>query len=140
MTEISRNFFANCLASRDVYYFGEDVVDGEGNRLPDSWLAGRNGAAPGIIMPDQAFLLGARYFQEVAPGVALDRAEHVRMGIEVSVPAGDFKGCVEIEETTPLEPGSISTKIYCPRVGLVIDNDLELMGIGGEPPDDDDDD
>jgi hypothetical protein len=139
VTEISRNFFANCIASRDVYYFGEDVVDGEGNPEPDSWLAGRNGAAPGIIMPDQAFLLGSRYYQEIAPGVALDRAEHVRMGLEVSVPAGDFKGCVEIEETTPLEPGNSSTKIYCPGVGLVIDNDLELMGIGGQPPDHDED-
>lgn len=71
LKEISRNFFANCVASRDVYYFGEDVVDGDGNPLLDSWLAGRNGAAPGIIMPDQAFLLGARYYQEVAPGLAL---------------------------------------------------------------------
>jgi hypothetical protein len=131
LQEISRNFFANCLPTRDVYYFGEDVEDGEGNPLPDAWLAGRNGAMPGIIMPDEAFLLGSRYFQEIAPGVAMDRAEHVRLGIEVEVPAGVFEGCVEVEESSPLEPGSTSTKIYCPDVGLTISNDLELIAVYG---------
>lgn len=140
LQEISRNFFANCLPTRDVYYFGEDVEDGEGNPLPDAWLAGRNGATPGIIMPDEAFLLGSRYFQEIAPGVALDRAEHVRLGIEVEVPAGLFEGCVGIEETSPLEPGKTSTKIYCPDVGLVISNDLELIAIYGRQDHDDEDD
>lgn len=125
--EISRNYFATCLPMRDVYYFGEDVFDGEGKPLPDAWLAGRRGAEPGIIMPDQAFLLGSRYYQELAPGVALDRAEHVGLDIEVETPAGDFEDCVRIEETTPLQPGSSSEKIYCPRVGLVSDDELELV-------------
>jgi hypothetical protein len=29
-----------------------------------------------------------------------------------------------VTETTPLESGSESTKVYCPGVGLVVDNDL----------------
>jgi hypothetical protein len=141
VAEISRNFFANCQPARDVYYFGEDVFDGEGDPLPDAWLAGRDGASPGLIMPDAAFLLGTRYFQEIAPGVALDRAEHVRAGVEVEVPAGVFEGCIEVDETTPLEPGQSSTKIYCPGIGLVIDDDLELIAVYGRGPlhrDDDD--
>jgi hypothetical protein len=93
-----------------------------------AWLAGKNGAKPGIIMPGTV-LLGSRYFQEVAPGVALDQAEHTAMGLHVSVPAGNFSGCLEATETTPLEPGSESTKVYCPDVGLVIDGDLELSEI-----------
>lgn len=125
--EISRNYFATCLPMRDVYYFGEDVFDGAGKPLPDAWLAGRRGAEPGMIMPDAAFLLGSRYYQELAPGVALDRAEHVQMDIEVETPAGEFEDCVRIEETTPLQPGSTSEKIYCPRAGLVSDDDLELV-------------
>ena len=76
-------------------------------------------------MPGGAFLLGARYFQEIAPEVALDRAEHVAMNLDIEVPAGDFEDCVEVEETTPLEKG-ISTKIYCPGTGLVFDDGLEL--------------
>jgi len=126
--EISRNFVADCSPTHDVYYFGEHVEDGEGHRLPDSWLAGRNGARPGILMPDRAFLLGSRYFQELADN-AQDRAEHTAMGLEVEVPAGVFHNCVEVTETTPLEPGEESFKTYCPGVGNVRDDDLELIAV-----------
>jgi hypothetical protein len=130
--EISRNYFAMCVPSRDVYYFGEDVdiyADGKVVSHSGAWLAGRHGAEPGIIMPDSAFILGQRYYQELAPGVALDRAEHVEADLEVDLQAGNFDGCVEVAETTPLEPGSESTKVYCPGVGLVIDNDLEATAV-----------
>jgi hypothetical protein len=120
VVEVSRNFFAVCAETRDAYYFGEEVVGAGGE-----WEAGMNGARPGLIMPGGAFLLGARYFQEIAPGVALDRAEHVAMNLSMELPAGDFEGCVEVEETTPLEKGT-STKIYCPGTGLVFDDGLEL--------------
>jgi hypothetical protein len=129
--EISRNFFALCEKTNDVYYFGEEVdiyEDGEVVSHDGAWLAGQDGAQPGIVMPG-SFLLGSRYFQEVAPGVALDRAEHVAEGLEVETEAGQFQDCVEVTETSPLEPGSESTKVYCPGVGLVIDNDLVLVEI-----------
>ncbi|HEU5250240.1 MAG TPA: hypothetical protein VFW15_09655 [Thermoanaerobaculia bacterium] len=123
VVEVSRNFFAVCDETRDVYYFGEEVVGAGGE-----WEAGMNGARPGLIMPGGAFLLGARYFQEIAPEVALDRAEHVAMNLELELPAGDFGDCVEVEETTPLEKGT-STKIYCPGTGLVFDDGLELTEV-----------
>ncbi len=129
LMEVSRNFFAECLGTEDVYYFGEDVEDGEGNPLPDGWRAGMNGARPGIIFPGGAFLLGARYFQEVAPGVAMDRAEHSRMGLSVSLPAGHFSDCVLVLDTNPLsdpQGRNPDSKIYCPNVGLVMDEELEL--------------
>jgi hypothetical protein len=129
VTEISRNYYATCEPDRDVYYFGEDVVDGEGNPLDDAWLAGVDDAEPGIIMPDRAFLLGARYFQEIAPDVAMDRAEHIELGLRVRVPEGTFRDCVRVRETTPLEPDSESFKTYCPGAGLVRDGDLELVDI-----------
>ena len=127
LVEVSRNYFARCTQTNDIYYFGEAVdifEDGEVSHA-GAWLAGQNGAMPGIIMPG-TFLLGSRYYQELAPRVALDRAEHVAMGLAINVPAGPMKGCVKIVETTPLEPGSESTKIYCPGVGLTIDNVVEL--------------
>ena len=132
LKEISRNFFALCAPNRDLYYFGEEVdiyEDGEVVSHDGAWLAGRHGALPGIIMPDSAFLLGTRYFQEQAPGVALDRAEHVGSNLELHVPAGTFRGCIEARETSPLEPRSESTKFYCPGLGMVIDNELELAAI-----------
>ena len=137
--EISYNFFANCAPMNDVYYFGEEVFDGEGNPEDDAWIAGRDGARPGIIMPDRAFLLGSRYYQEIARN-ARDRGEHTSMGFEVEVPAGVYRNCVEVTETTPLEPDEESIKVYCPHVGLVIDDELELMAVfdDAEPPEADD--
>lgn len=132
LVEISRNYFATCLPSRDVYYFGEDVdiyEDGEIVSHDGAWLAGRFGARPGIIMPESGFILGQRYYQEMAMGVALDRAEHVGTDLDVDLHAGNFEDCIEVTETTPLEPGSESTKVYCPGVGLVIDSDLEATAV-----------
>ena len=141
LKEISRNYVAMCLPSRDVYYFGEEVdiyEEGEIVSHDGAWLAGRHGALPGIIMPDSGFLLGTRYYQEQAANVALDRAEHVAAGLTLNLAAGTFKNCIKTIETTPLEPGSESIKYYCPGVGMVIDNDLELAAIyaSGGPHDD----
>jgi hypothetical protein len=135
LIEVSRNFFAICGGRNDVVYFGEDVdihnPDGSITHEGE-WRAGQpdeNGVAePGIIMPG-TFLLGARYFQEIAEGIALDRAEHVEMGLDVETEAGSFHDCVRIVETSPLEPKSESEKIYCPGAGLVVDSDVQLVEI-----------
>jgi hypothetical protein len=132
LVEISRNFFATCRPANDVYYFGEDVdiyKDGKVVSHEGQWLAGRGKAEPGMIMPDSAFLLGTRYYQEIAPGVALDRAEHVKSDLDVQTPAGAFEDCIKVEETTPLEPGEKSIKLYCPGVGLIADGDLILQAV-----------
>ncbi len=147
LVEVSRNFFAICNRDNSVFYFGEDVFICEDGLVPDgdnflcngeepshdgAWRAGEpddDGVAePGIIMPG-TFLLGSRYFQELADGIALDRAEHVEMGLEVTTGEGTFDECVKIVETTPLEPGAKSEKTYCPEVGLVVDDVLVLTEI-----------
>jgi len=137
LIERSRNYFAACGSGpmRDVYYFGEDVnvYEYAGGTVtvthPGEWLAGRKGAEPGIVMPGGAFLLGARYYQEIAPGVALDRARHAAIGLTLKTEAGRFDDCVKVVETTPLEPGEQEFKIYCPNVGLTVDEDLVLKMI-----------
>jgi hypothetical protein len=129
LVEVSRNFFARCDETDDVFYFGEDVdiyEEGEIVSHDGAWRAGRNGALPGLIMPGR-FLLGARYYQEIAPGVALDRAENVAMGLTLETEAGTLEECIQVVETSPLEPGSESTKIYCPGVGLAQDSDAVLV-------------
>jgi hypothetical protein len=40
-----------------------------------------------------------------------------------------MEDCVQVRETTVLEPGSVSTKVYCPGKGLVRDDELELIAI-----------
>jgi len=123
--ERSRNFFARCQQTNDIFYFGETVEPAD---VGGAWEAGVDGALPGLIMPAR-FLLGSRYFQEQAPGVALDRAEHTRMGLtftDPKNPANTFEDCVEVIETTRLERGR-SKKRYCPGIGLVFDDGVELI-------------
>jgi hypothetical protein len=132
LVEESKNFFAICKKTNDVFYFGEEVdIYEDGNIVSHegSWLAGRDGAMPGIIMPG-TFLLGSKYYQEMAPDVALDRAEHIAMGLTIETEAGEFDNCVEILETTPLEPDDESTKNYARGVGLIVDDVVELVDFG----------
>lgn len=146
LEEVSRNFFARCKKTNAIYYFGEEVdnyVDGEIVNHDGSWRAGENGAMPGLIMPG-TFLLGSKYFQEWAPNDdAVDRGQNTAMGLEVSVEAGDFEDCVEVVDTNPAEGicrrKDGDPKIYCPGVGLVMDEDLELVDYGFDIFDLDDD-
>jgi hypothetical protein len=141
LAEIAYNYVAVCEPRNDVFYFGEEVFnyeDGEVVNMDGSWLAGQGGATPGILMPG-TFLLGSRYQQEVAPGVAEDRGENVAMGLEVDVEAGHFERCVQVLDTNPLDPGSEGDlKTYCPGIGLTIDEEVELTEFRGLDEDDDD--
>lgn len=147
LVEVSRNFFAICDKTNDVYYFGEevDIFNEDGNVTHEgAWLAGEPDedglAEPGIIMPG-TFLLGSRYYQELADGIALGRAEHTEMGLEITTPAGTFADCVQVTESDPLDPGGEGEKIYCPEVGLTVDDGIELVEYGFiELGGDDDDD
>jgi hypothetical protein len=81
------------------------------------------------------FLLGSRYFQEIAwDDGAVDRGENVKMGLSVETPVGTFGDCVKIIDTNPAEGickgKDGDPKIYCPGVGLVIDEDIELVCYG----------
>ncbi|MBI3464027.1 MAG: hypothetical protein HY000_13360 [Planctomycetes bacterium] len=98
-------------------------------RHEGAWLAGVNDAKFGLMIPGQV-LLRARYYQEIAPKVAMDRCEIVSMNETVKTPAGDFKNCLKVEETTPLEPGNKEYKYYAAGVGLVQDGGLKLVKSG----------
>lgn len=121
ITEVSRNYLVISRKTNSVFYFGED---GGG-----SWLAGEKGARAGILMPGTA-LLGARYYNEVAPGVAMDRAEIVSTNMTYRTPAGKFKNVLKIEESSPLEPGVKEYKLFAPGIGLIKDSNLELAQYG----------
>ena len=129
LVEISRNYYAVCTNTNSVFYFGEEVdiyEEGEIVSHEGAWLAGENGALAGIIMPG-TILLGSRYFQEIAADdEALDRAEHTAMDVTLETPAGTFENCLEVVETTPLDPEEESIKVYAPGVGLIFDDDLLL--------------
>lgn len=130
--EVSRNFFAISKRTNNVYYFGEEVDMYKGGKVVShegAWVAGLAGAKFGLMMSGQV-RLKARYFQEVAPGVAMDRAEVVSLSETLKVPAGAFKNCLKVEETTPLERGAKEYKYYAPGIGLIQDGSLKLVHYG----------
>ncbi|MFB3854418.1 MAG: hypothetical protein ACE148_11415 [Vicinamibacterales bacterium] len=128
LAEVSRNYFAIDKATGDVYYFGEEVDIYEGGKVTGhegAWLSGDKGATFGLMMPGKP-VIGDRYYQEVAPGVAMDRAEIVSLTEAAKVPAGSFAGCLRVRESSALESGS-EEKVYAPGVGLVIDGSFVLV-------------
>jgi len=60
----------------------------------------------------------------------MDRAEIVSLSETVKTPAGEFKNCLKVEETTPLEPATKEYKYYAAGVGLVQDGSLKLVKYG----------
>jgi hypothetical protein len=131
LVEVSRNYFAISRRTGNVYYFGEDVdiyKNGKVTSHDGAWLSGVDGARFGLMMPAVP-LVGARYHQEVAPKVAMDRAEIVSVTETFKAPAGEFKNCVKTKETTPLEP-DVGQKHYAPGIGLIQDGGLKLVRHG----------
>jgi hypothetical protein len=129
LVEVSRNFFAIHPGTGDVYYFGEDVdmyKKGKVVSHEGSWQHGTNGAKFGLMMPGKPSI-GMRFYQELAKGIAMDRAEIVSLTDRLTTPAGVFEKCLKTKETTPLEKLAREYKIYAPGVGLVKDGDLVLV-------------
>lgn len=133
LVEVSRNYFAISKEDNSVYYFGEYVdmynkqgkITGHGG----SWLAGVKGAKAGMAMPGDP-KAGMKYYQEVAPGDAMDRAEIVSVTETMKVPAGTMKDVVKTLETSPLEPDVKEYKYYAKGVGLIKDEDMVLVKQG----------
>jgi hypothetical protein len=131
IVEVSQNYFAIDKTTSDVYYFGEDVdmyKDGKVSSHEGGWRSGKDGAHFGMFMPASP-KVGQKYYQEIAPKVAMDRAEILSITEKVKVPAGEFGDCVKTEESTPLEKGK-EYKLYAPGVGLTNDGELKLVKYG----------
>ncbi|HEY6219173.1 MAG TPA: hypothetical protein VIV65_03885 [Gemmatimonadaceae bacterium] len=128
LVEISRNYFAISRRTSSVFYFGEDVdmyKNGKVTGHEGSWRSGVGGARFGLAMPAEPLVEG-RYYQEIAPKIAMDRARVVSITDTLSTPAGRFASLLVTEETTPLEPGVKEYKRYAPGIGLIQDGDLKL--------------
>jgi hypothetical protein len=132
LVEISRNYFAVCAPLNDVFYFGEEVDLYAGGKISGhegAWIAETKGAKAGLFMPSRP-LLGARFYQEIAPKVAMDRVEIQSDSDSLTTPAGEFRDCLKTEETTPLEPDVKEYKIYAKGVGIIQDGSLVLTKYG----------
>lgn len=132
LVEVSRNFFAIDPETNDVFYFGEEVdmyKNGKVDNHSGAWLAGTDGATAGLIMPGEP-AMGMKYYQEIAPRVAMDRAEVVGIDVTFETPAGSFSKCLKTKEGTALNPQEKEYKTYAPGIGLIQDQKLLLTGYG----------
>jgi len=128
LKEISRNFFAISKRTNSVFYFGEETDTYKNGKIADhegSWLSGVNGAKFGLMMPGLP-LLHAKYQQEIAPKIAMDRAEIVSLTATLKTPAGEFSNVMKTEESSPLEPLVKEAKFYARGIGLIQDGSLKL--------------
>jgi hypothetical protein len=115
-------------AHGNVWYFGEKTAEltptGRVKDTSGSWMAGVDGARPGIFMfarprPGQS----AR--QEYLKGEAEDHFQVVRRGMPVSVPYRRFASTLLTKEWTPLEPGVVDHKFYARGIGTVLEQTVK---------------
>ncbi|HET6343160.1 MAG TPA: hypothetical protein VFG78_13365 [Gemmatimonadota bacterium] len=127
LKEVSRNFFAQA-PDGTVCYFGEDVdnyEDGEVVSHESEWRADAPGSQPGIIMPANP-QPGVAFRMEVAPGAAEDAGKILEVGTSTEVPAGTFAETLRLEEIDLLDDEK-EEKVFAKGVGILIDEDLELV-------------
>lgn len=102
----------------NVWYLGENTREflrgGKVDRS-GSWLAGTNGAKPGLIMEAHPRVPDG-YRQECLSGEAEDLAWVVGRG--------GSKDLLRTLEFSPLEPSIVERKVYRPRVGVVSEQQL----------------
>jgi hypothetical protein len=129
--EIARNYYAICEPGKDVFYFGEHVEFYENGKVVNndgSWQAGVKGSKPGMIMPGNPSVK-MKYYQEIAPGIAMDRAEVVSLSDTCKTPAGTFT-CMKVREGSAMELGVTEHKFYARDIGLLGDQELLLVRHG----------
>jgi hypothetical protein len=102
-----------------VYYLGEDVTNYKDGKVVDhngSWLAGKDGAPPALIMPAHP-QVGQIFNPEDFPGVAYETDEILSLTEKTTTPAGPSDKGVLIKEI--LIDGSIEHKVNVADFGIV---------------------
>jgi hypothetical protein len=105
----------------NVWYFGEDTAEyknGAVTSTAGTWMAGVDGALPGIIMKASP-KVGEGYRQEYRPGVAEDFAKVVQVDATMDTPAGKYDGVLVTEDIDLLDKAKLENKYYAPGVGFV---------------------
>ncbi len=105
-----------------VWYFGEDpeeYEEGEFVAAP-TWLAGIDGARPGIKMFADPSTHTQTYYQGWAPAVEWSDFGRVdETGLEDCVPRGCYMDVVRIAESSDGEAGAVQLKSYARGVGEI---------------------
>lgn len=106
----------------NVWYFGEDTAtldaDGRVKSREGSFIAGRRGARPGVLVPRRP-RVGQTGRQESLKGLAEDQFKILSLHAAVSVPFVSSTHALRTEETSPIEPGVVDNKFYVRGIGSV---------------------
>ena len=123
----------------NVWYFGEisfNFEDGYVADIEGSWLAGVDGAKPGIVMLATP-TVGTTYRQEWLLGDAEDAATVLADDASVTIGIGTFANCVQTADFLPPEPDALEHKYYAPGIGFIYETKvgetetLELISYSG---------
>ena len=131
LTEITRNFFAIDKETGDIFYFGEEVDVYKQGKIVDhsgSWEAYKNSSKPGMFMPGNP-KVGMKYYQEFAPGVAMDFAEVLSISETVKTPHGELKNCLKTLDSSTIKAMK-EYKTFAPGIGLVEFEGMKLVSYG----------
>lgn len=129
--EVALNFYVEATDGT-VCYFGEDVefYDDMGTfeNTDGTWRAGEDGALPGVIMPAMP-AVGDAYYQENAPGIALDQGRITADDLTTEIDGQSYP-TIQIVDTNPIddeEPCEDEEKRYAMGIGEVKDTVLEVV-------------
>ena len=106
----------------NVWYFGEDTAEldphGRVTSTSGTWMAGVDGARPGIYMPANPHV-GQSGQQESYKDQAADHFKVI--GVFRTVVGHRVATALLTEEWTPLEPGVLDHKMYARGIGTVLE-------------------
>jgi hypothetical protein len=121
LVEVAYDYFAQA-DDGSVYYLGEDVSNYANGKIAShegSWLAGKDGAPPALIMPAHP-ALGQVFKPENLPGVVYEVDEVLSLSQKTITPSGPTNQGVLVKET--LMDGSIEHKVYAANFGIIEDS------------------
>jgi hypothetical protein len=130
VVEAELAFFAQDDAG-NVWHLGEYPEEYENGKMvgAPAWIAGKEGAKPGIAMRTAPAVGTPDYAQGFAPAVDwFDRGKVLRAGERTCVKAGCFDDVLVIDEFSQDEPGAHQQKYHARGVGSV------RVGWSGDDP------
>ena len=100
------------------------IRNGKVKTTSGSWLAGKDGARPGVFMYAHP-RAGQAARQEYLKGEAEDHFRVVALGVNATVPYKGFRDALLTREWTPLEPGVVDHKYYARGIGTVLEQTVK---------------
>lgn len=135
LQEVTKDWYAQDTAG-NVWYLGEDVTNFEydasgaltGTNKDGSWIADGSTNFPGVVMWNDP-MIGDEYYQEFAPGVALDFAVVNSLTDTVDIDFGSFMDVLNTGEGNLIDGPEIAEfKLYAMGPGLLLIQELDDVG------------